>query len=122
MYHTADPRSFQSTKPSWFWELAGRHDDPAARASKVKVHDPSKCLQHIHRFEPEPFCMLPSLPQIYCSGDLLDAVQLSGIFEDSKEFVDMPMRYDPEIILDVSQIKKVLSVSLCLVPPIHRDI
>jgi hypothetical protein len=28
---------------------------------------------------------------VYCSGPLLAAVQLSGIFNDSKTFVDMPM-------------------------------
>jgi hypothetical protein len=36
---------------------------------------------------------------VYCYGDLLAAVQTSGIFEDSKEFVDMPMNADPEEIL-----------------------
>ena len=40
--------------------------------------------------------------QVYCSGDLLASVQLAGIFEDSKEFVDMPMLDDPENILNVS--------------------
>jgi hypothetical protein len=39
--------------------------------------------------------------QIYCYGELLEAVQLSGLFQDSKEFVDMPMKYDPEVILEV---------------------
>jgi len=37
---------------------------------------------------------------VYCSGGLLDAVQMSGVFEDSKSFVDMPMRHDPELILE----------------------
>jgi alpha,alpha-trehalase len=32
---------------------------------------------------------------IYCEGPVLQAVQLSRIFNDSKTFVDMPMRYDP---------------------------
>lgn len=41
--------------------------------------------------------------QVYCSGELLSAVQLSGVFEDSKDFVDSPMRSDPEVILQVSQ-------------------
>lgn len=35
---------------------------------------------------------------VYCYGDLLAAVQLSGIFNDSKTFVDMPMKVDPEVI------------------------
>ena len=39
--------------------------------------------------------------KVYCGGALLDAVQTSGLFEDSKEFVDMPMRHDPEVILKV---------------------
>ncbi len=38
--------------------------------------------------------------KVYCHGDLLSAVQTAGIFEDSKEFVDMPMRVDPEVILE----------------------
>ena len=35
---------------------------------------------------------------VYCYGDILRAVQLSGIFNDSKTFVDMPMKEDPETI------------------------
>lgn len=37
---------------------------------------------------------------VYCEGPLLMSVQLSGIFNDSKTFVDMPMKYDPEEIMD----------------------
>lgn len=33
---------------------------------------------------------------VYCQGPLLQAVQLSGLFNDSKTFVDMPMLYEPE--------------------------
>jgi alpha,alpha-trehalase len=33
---------------------------------------------------------------VYCEGDILHYVQISGIFNDSKTFVDMPMRVDPE--------------------------
>lgn len=29
---------------------------------------------------------------VYCDGPLLEAVQSSGLFEDSKTFVDMPMK------------------------------
>ena len=47
-----------------------------------------------------PFSLSLS-PQVFCEGDLLDAVQTTGIFQDSKEFVDMPMRQDPEVILEV---------------------
>lgn len=38
--------------------------------------------------------------KVYCAGSLLDAVQNSGIFNDSKTFVDMPLKQDPEIILE----------------------
>lgn len=37
------------------------------------------------------------------NGELLEAVQTSGIFEDSKDFVDMPMRHDPEVVLQAFQ-------------------
>ncbi|KAI6212260.1 Trehalase [Aphelenchoides fujianensis] len=37
--------------------------------------------------------------QIYCSGSLLDAVQKAHIFEDCKEFVDMPMKHSAETVL-----------------------
>ncbi len=61
-----------ATKGSWIWQRRKRaFDSPAARACAV-----------------------------FCEGELLDAVQTAGIFEDSKEFVDMPMRVDPEVILD----------------------
>lgn len=30
---------------------------------------------------------------VYCTGPLLDAVQRAQIFNDSKTFVDMPMKY-----------------------------
>ncbi len=33
---------------------------------------------------------------VYCEGPLLHAVQLSGIFKDSKTFVDMPLIYGPK--------------------------
>jgi alpha,alpha-trehalase len=36
---------------------------------------------------------------IYCNSTLLTSIQLSGIFNDSKTFVDMPMLYDPDVIL-----------------------
>ena len=40
---------------------------------------------------------------VYCSGSLLHSVQMLQIFNDSKTFVDAPMRHDPEIILDLWQ-------------------
>jgi alpha,alpha-trehalase len=35
---------------------------------------------------------------VYCEGDVLHYVQISGIYNDSKTFVDMPMKVDPEDI------------------------
>lgn len=40
---------------------------------------------------------------VYCQGDLLSAVQTAGVFEDCKEFVDMPLRHDPEVVLQAFQ-------------------
>ena len=37
---------------------------------------------------------------VFCHGPLLHAVQMSFIFNDSKTFVDMPLRIDPEDALD----------------------
>ena len=37
---------------------------------------------------------------VYCEGPLLNAVQLAQLFNDSKTFVDMPMKLDPEPILE----------------------
>lgn len=37
---------------------------------------------------------------VYCYGDLLKAVQLSGIYNDSKTFVDKPMKVDPDEVLN----------------------
>ncbi|KAL7737637.1 hypothetical protein ACLKA6_007745 [Drosophila palustris] len=36
---------------------------------------------------------------IYCCGTLLRSVQMSGMFNDSKHFVDMPARFLPDRIL-----------------------
>jgi alpha,alpha-trehalase len=55
---------------------------------------------------------------IYCEGPVLNAVQLSQIYNDSKTFVDMPMRFDPNVTLaafnaladpsDLSQLRQYL--------------
>ncbi|KAK9307424.1 hypothetical protein QLX08_002235 [Tetragonisca angustula] len=37
--------------------------------------------------------------EIYCTGELLKTVQLAGIFNDSKKFVDLHQLNDPEITL-----------------------
>uniref|UniRef100_A0A7E4UL98 Trehalase n=1 Tax=Panagrellus redivivus TaxID=6233 RepID=A0A7E4UL98_PANRE len=34
--------------------------------------------------------------QIYCGGDILKAVNEANLFNDSKEFVDMPLKFDPD--------------------------
>ncbi|KAK5969294.1 Trehalase, partial [Trichostrongylus colubriformis] len=36
---------------------------------------------------------------IYCNGTLLMAVNFHELYNDSKTFVDMPMRYDPEYVM-----------------------
>ena len=36
---------------------------------------------------------------VYCGGPLLHAVQSAALFDDSKTFVDMPMRDEPEAVL-----------------------
>lgn len=36
---------------------------------------------------------------VFCRGPILDAVQRGKLFEDSKEFVDMPLKKDPEEVL-----------------------
>ena len=40
---------------------------------------------------------------IFCHGPILEAVQLSGIFNDSKTFVDMPLTVEPEVALEAFQ-------------------
>ena len=40
---------------------------------------------------------------IFCHGPILEAVQLSGIFNDSKTFVDMPLTVEPEVALQAFQ-------------------
>ena len=39
--------------------------------------------------------------KVYCHGPVLQAVQLSGILPNNKDFVDRPMKYDPEDVLRV---------------------
>ncbi|KAG8522211.1 Trehalase, partial [Galemys pyrenaicus] len=48
---------------------------------------------------PDP---LPSLPcsLIYCHGELLHQVQMAKLYQDDKEFVDMPMRKHPDQVLE----------------------
>lgn len=46
--------------------------------------------------KPQQICDHP----LYCNGPLLKAVQLSGIFEDDKEYIDMPTRYPVSQVVD----------------------
>ena len=48
---------------------------------------------------PPPWQRPPCDHPIYCTGELLDAVQSARLFPDDKTFVDMPMRVEPEVIL-----------------------
>jgi len=42
--------------------------------------------------------MLTRACDIFCDGEILSVIQLSRIYTDSKTFVDMPMKFDPEQI------------------------
>lgn len=45
------------------------------------------------------------LSQIYCQGSLLERIQKSGIFEDSKTFVDMPtIKPESEVLINFSKL------------------
>lgn len=46
-----------------------------------------------------PLDYVSSACSVYCDGTILRSIQLAQIFNDSKTFVDMPMRYDPIDIL-----------------------
>ncbi|KAK6011414.1 hypothetical protein OSTOST_23498 [Ostertagia ostertagi] len=55
-------------------------------------------LDQIHWVnEPVPVCDTKNSNNsyIYCNGTLLMAVNFHELYNDSKTFVDMPMRYDP---------------------------
>lgn len=43
----------------------------------------------------QPACTI----SIFCNDTLLRPVQLSGIFNDSKTFVDMPLLVDPDVVM-----------------------
>lgn len=42
---------------------------------------------------------LERIARVFSAGPLLHAVQMAGIFEDSKHFVDMPLKQEPEVVL-----------------------
>jgi alpha,alpha-trehalase len=62
---------------------------------------------------------VPSQCSVYCEGEILKAVQDSAIFADSKTFVDMPLRYDPEEIIE--NFKKLENHSLPILSKFLRD-
>lgn len=41
--------------------------------------------------------------EIWCDGSLLDAVQNARLYQDSKTFVDMNLKYDPDVVLSAFQ-------------------
>eukprot|EP00053_Salpingoeca_punica_P011358 m.101306 g.101306 ORF g.101306 m.101306 type:complete len:625 (-) comp15655_c0_seq1:81-1955(-) len=45
---------------------------------------------------------LPCAHPIYCSGPILEAVQMMGIFPDSKTFVDMPLNANISTVLEAA--------------------
>ncbi|EGG17928.1 Trehalase precursor [Cavenderia fasciculata] len=46
---------------------------------------------------------IPCTHPVYCTGQLLETVQLAQVFNDSKTFVDMPLRQSPELVLSSFQ-------------------
>jgi len=51
----------------------------------------------------------PDQCSIYCGGEILKTIQESGIYVDSKTFVDMPMMRDAEDI--IKEFKKLTNYS-----------
>ena len=48
---------------------------------------------------PDPVEAAAEACTVFCAGPLLEAVQLAGVFNDSKTFVDMPLLLDPSAAL-----------------------
>jgi len=53
----------------------------------------------------------PQQCSVYCEGEVLSTIQEAGIFIDSKTFVDMPMKSDPEDIIKEFKLLQNHSVS-----------
>mmetsp|Transcript_56021 Transcript_56021/g.126007 ORF Transcript_56021/g.126007 Transcript_56021/m.126007 type:complete len:561 (+) Transcript_56021:67-1749(+) len=51
------------------------------------------------RVPAEPEGPVARAARVFCSGPLLDAVQRARVFKDSKTFVDMPLKDEPETVL-----------------------
>uniref|UniRef100_A0A1I7SWA6 Trehalase n=1 Tax=Bursaphelenchus xylophilus TaxID=6326 RepID=A0A1I7SWA6_BURXY len=49
-----------------------------------------------------PVCNRENAPnhQIYCNGPILEAVMAFELYHDSKTFVDKPLKYPPQVVLD----------------------
>ena len=47
-----------------------------------------------------PPLSLPPCSEVYCYGPLLETVQRADLYNDSKTFVDKPMRVDPAEVLN----------------------
>ena len=56
----------------------------------------------LHTPLPQPCGVLSHLPcsEVYCYGPLLETVQGADLYNDSKTFVDKPMRFDPAEVLN----------------------
>jgi len=53
-------------------------------------------------FDNYNYCYISVLifSQVYCEGPLLRTVQLAGIFNDSKTFVDLYQLHDPNVTVE----------------------
>lgn len=49
---------------------------------------------------------------MYCDGELLLNVQTEQVFNDSKEFVDMPMKADPGVF-KIIKLYSLMGVQIC---------
>lgn len=56
---------------------------------------------------------------IYCSGRILESVMHHHLFSDSKTFVDKPLKYDPEIVVEKFNKQFPLNISI---EEINRDL
>ncbi|KAK6754172.1 hypothetical protein RB195_013276 [Necator americanus] len=66
-------------------------------------HSSASLLDQVHRIdEPVPVCDRSNSnnSHIYCNSTLLMAVNYHELYNDSKTFVDMPMKNDPDYVLE----------------------
>jgi alpha,alpha-trehalase len=62
---------------------------------------------------------VPTQCSVYCEGEILKTVQDAGIFSDSKTFVDMPMKSDPDVIIE--QFKNLQNYTIPVLSKFLRD-